>query len=121
MSRSTETGRPGSMRSSTSGSNTYVPALMRLLGSLPGGGFSTKREHPTGRVEVGDPERRRIGDGGEVDRGLGAGRAMGGDERTEVEIGEDVAVHHHERLVEAACSAAKRIAPAVSSGSGSTA
>ena len=41
--------------------------------------------------------------------------------RGHVEIGEDVTVGDDERLVDAGRSAAKRIAPAVSSGSGSTA
>ena len=55
--------------------------------------------------------------------GLGARRASWtGDERRDVEVGEHVAVDDHERARRCRASrAAKRMAPAVSSGSGSTA
>ena len=78
-----------------------MPALIRLLGSVPGAGFSTKRSDATAVVELDDAERRRVVDGDQVDRRLGAGRPVGGDEGADVEVGEHVAVGDDERVVDA--------------------
>ena len=59
---------PGSIRSSTDGSSTYVPALIRLDSVSPGAGFSTKRRTAPVGVGLDHAERRRIVDGREVDR-----------------------------------------------------
>ena len=60
VSRSIDTFWPSGIRASTLGSSTYVPALIRLLGSVPGAGFSTKALDASVGVEVDDAERRRI-------------------------------------------------------------
>ena len=60
VSRSIDTLRPGSIRSSTDGSSTYVPALIRFDSVSPGAGFSTKRRTTPVVVGLDHTERRRI-------------------------------------------------------------
>ena len=100
VSRSTETGRPTGIRPSTLGSNTYVPALMAWLGASSFGGFSTKACDPPGHVGDHDAVARRILDGVQGDGGVGAGGVVEPDQPGDVEVGEDVAVDHHEALVD---------------------
>ena len=88
------------MRSSTLGSNTYVPALIRLLGAVPGAGFSTKRTMRPLVVDLGDTERRWVVDRCEVDRGLGVRTPVHGDKVGDRQVGEHVAVGDDERLVD---------------------
>jgi hypothetical protein len=47
-----------------------------------------------------DPEGGRVLDGGEADGGLGAVAAVEGDQRGDVQVGQDVAVDHHEGVVD---------------------
>ena len=118
--------RPAASESSTDGSSTYVPALIRLLGSVPGAGFSTNaRTRPTPSFvdgDVDDAEARRIVDGDQVDRRLGRrdGDARRRDATTSRSVSTSPLATTNVSSMPAA-SAAKRIAPAVSSGSGSTA
>ena len=90
------------MRCSTDGSSTYVPALIWLLGAVPGAGFSTNRSTLPSRVDGHDAERRRVVDGDQVDRRLGSVLPMEVDERGDVEVGQHVAVGDDERVVDAA-------------------
>ena len=96
---------------------------MRLVGASPAGGFSMKAcTRPV--VGVGTtPNADGSSTGREVHRALGAAVAVEGHQGGHVEVGEHVAVDHHEGVVDepGGRRAAKRMAPAVSSGSGSTA
>ena len=53
-----------------------------------------------GRVDLDHAERRSVCDRSEMDRGGGPDSAVLADQRGHVEIGDDVSVRHHERVVE---------------------
>ena len=74
---------------------------MRLLGDVPGGGFSMNRRHASIRVAVDHTERGWIFDRREVQRGLGAVAAVKCDQGGDVEIGEHIAVGDDERGIDA--------------------
>ena len=77
-----------------------MPALIQLLGALPGGGFSTNAiTSPSARVGT-TPNARRILDLRERDRRLRAALVVEAHHRAEVEVGEHVAVADDEPLVD---------------------
>ena len=121
VSRSIDTRTPSGIRSSTDGSRTYVPALISLVGTSSRGGFSTKALTASIVVSRHHAEGGGVGHRVKSDGALSPALAVKGHEGRQIEIREHIPVDDHEVSSTPANAAAKRTAPAVSSGSDSTA
>ena len=77
-----------------------MPPLIRLLGAVPGAGFSTNRRILPSVIGGDDTEGRRIVDRDEMNGGLCRVASVEVDECGNVEIGQDVAVGDDERVVD---------------------
>ena len=86
----------------TSGSKSQVPALPRLLGAWPGGGFSTKRVIRLSGSIAGDAVGRGVGDRREEDAHDRVAFAVLRRHRRQVDVGQHVAVADEEGAVEVA-------------------
>ena len=74
---------------------------MRLLSVCPGAGFSRKRATRPDDVQLDHAERRWVGHRCQVECGGRAQLAVAAHQRAEVEVVDDIAVHDHERVVDA--------------------
>ena len=74
---------------------------MKLVGASSCRGLLDEGDHPAVVVGRYDAVARRVIDLVQRDRGLGTNAVVEGDQTGDVEIGEHVAVHHDEALVDA--------------------